>query len=136
MAKVLIVDDEEMDRLLERRIIEDAGHTPYFANDGEAALEVYKENDIAVVITDLRMPNVDGLRLIRDLLAHDSSAAIIAVSGAADQLEKAEEYGALSALIKPVEPEELVETVQEALENLAKGKDAGDLWGGAGRLLA
>ena len=128
MANVLIVDDEEMDRLLERRIVEDAGHTPFFANDGEAALEVYKENDIAVVITDLRMPNVDGLQLIRDLLAHDSSAAIIAVSGAADQLEKAEEFGALSALVKPVERDKLIETVQEALKDLPRGDDA---WGSA-----
>ncbi len=126
MANVLIVDDEEMDRLLERRIVEDAGHTPFFANDGEAALKIYKENDIAVVITDLRMPNVDGLQLIRELLALDAGAAIIAVSGAADQLEMAEEYGALSALIKPVERDKLIETVQEALENLPRGDDA---WG-------
>ena len=65
MANVLIVDDEEMDRLLERTMVEDAGHTPFFANDGEVALKVYEEHDIDVVITDLRMPNVDGLRLIQ-----------------------------------------------------------------------
>ncbi len=100
MANLLIVDDVEMDRLLETRIVEDAGHAPCFAKDGEAALRVYQENDIDVVITDLRMPNVDGLQLIQDLLAHDPRAAIIAVSGAADQLEKAEKCGALAALEK------------------------------------
>ena len=126
MANILIVDDEEMDRLLGRRIVEDAGHTPFFAHDGVAALKIYEENDIAVVITDLRMPNVDGLRLIKDLLAHDSDAAIIAVSGVAHQLEKAEEYGAIAALAKPVEPEALVETVQEVLDNLTTGDD---VWG-------
>ncbi len=126
MANVLIVDDEEMDRFLGSRIVEDAGHTPFFAGDGEVALQMYKDNDIALVITDLRMPNMDGLRLIRDLIAHDPEAAIIAVSGAADDLEKAESMGAHSGLLKPVEPEKLVKRVQEVLENLSGG---GDMWG-------
>ena len=126
MANVLIVDDEEMDRFLGSRIVEDAGHTPFFAGDGEVALQMYKDNDIALVITDLRMPNMDGLRLIRDLIAHDPEAAIIAVSGAADDLEKAERMGAHSGLLKPVEPEQLVRRVQDVLENLSGG---GDMWG-------
>lgn len=129
MANVLIVDDDEMDRLLERTIVENAGHTPFFANDGETALRVYAENKIDLVITDLRMPNVDGLHLIRDLLANDPSAAIIAVSGAgSEQLEEAEAYGAFAALLKPVEPEKLMALIQEAVKNLATGKD---LWGQA-----
>ncbi len=126
MANVLIVDDEEMDRFLGSRIVEDAGHTPLFAGDGEAALQMYKDNDIALVITDLRMPKVDGLRLIRDLIDHDSEVAIIAISGDADQLEKAERYGVHAGLIKPVEPQELIGKVQEALANLTGG---GDMWG-------
>jgi len=126
MANVLIVDDEEMDRFLGSRIVEDAGHTPFFAGDGEVALQMYKDNDIALVITDLRMPKVDGLRLIRDLIAHDPEAAIIAVSGAADDLEKAESMGAHSGLLKPVEPEQLVRRVQEVLDKLSTG---GDMWG-------
>ena len=133
MANVLIVDDEEMDRLLERRIVEDAGHTPFFANDGEAALKVYEENKIDVVITDLRMPKVDGLRLIQDLLEKHPNAAIIAVSGAAsDQLDMAEEFGALAGIIKPIQPEALMDTLEEVLSKLAKGRDqgVGDLFGG------
>ena len=126
MANVLIVDDEEMDRFLESRIVEDAGHTPLFAGDGEVALELYKENDIALVITDMRMPNVDGLGLIRDLLAHDPDAAIIVVSGHAEDIEKAEKMGALAGLVKPVEPEKLIQRVQEVLDNLTRG---GDMWG-------
>ncbi len=126
MANILIVDDEEMDRFLESRIVEDAGHTPFFAGDGEIALQMYKDNDIALVITDLSMPNVDGLQLIRDLIEYDSEAAIIVVSGHADHLEEAESYGARGGLIKPIEPEKLVERVQEVLERLTKG---GDMWG-------
>ena len=135
MANVLIVDDDELDRSLEARIIEDAGHTALFAADGEAAITMYKENDIALVITDLRMPKVDGLSLIRGLLAHDPQAAIIAVSSLAQHLDKAEEYGAIAALVKPVEPEHLIETVQEILGKLppspppGASRAASDPWG-------
>ena len=131
MANVLIVDDLETDRFCEAKIIEDAGHTPFFAGDGEAAMTMYKENDIDVVITDLRMPKVDGLSLIRGLIAHDPEAAIIAVSSLAQHLETAEEYGAIAALVKPVEPQDLVEAVEEILGKPPEAGDAAhDDWGG------
>jgi two-component system response regulator YesN len=118
-----------MDRLLERTFLEDAGHTPFFASDGEAALRVYQTNDIDVVVTDLRMPHVDGLELIRQLLEINPAVKIIAVSGAAaDQLGEAEAEGALSGLIKPVQPDQLVQAVQEALD----GSGGSDAWGSSG----
>ena len=127
MANILIVDDLETDRLCEAQIIEDSGHTPFFASDGEAAMTMYKENDIDLVITDLRMPKVDGISLIRGLLADDPAARIIAVSSLAQHLDKAEEAGAIKGLVKPVDPEDLMETVQEILEKVPPPPD--DPWG-------
>ena len=127
MANILIVDDLETDRFHEAKIVEDAGHTLFFAGDGEAGLTMYKENDIDVVITDLRMPKVDGLSLIRGLLAHDPLVPIIAVSSLAQHLEQAEEVGAIKGLVKPVDPEDLMETVQEILEKVPPPPD--DPWG-------
>ena len=115
MANVLIIDDTEMDRLAEGEIMEQAGHTVFFAGDGEAAMEMYKENDIALVITDLRMPKVDGLTLIRNILSHDPEAAIIAVSSLAQHLDAAEECGAVVGLVKPVASQDLIERVEEIL---------------------
>ncbi len=138
MANILIVDDEEMDRLLERTFLEDAGHTPFFAPDGEVALRVYQENDIDVVVTDLRMPNLNGLDLIRQLLEINPKVAVIAVSGvSADRLGEAEEFGAMSGLMKPVRRDQLVEAVEEALAAVGKDQDGdsvegdedGDVWG-------
>ena len=129
MANILIVDDEEMDRLLGRTFLEDAGHTPVFASDGDSALRVYEANDIDVVVTDLSMPNLDGLQLIQRLLEMDPDARIIAVSGAADKLGKAEGLGALGALMKPVLPEDLVTAVQKALD-----REGEDVWGGGADL--
>ena len=127
MANILIVDDLEADRFCEAQIIEDAGHTPFFASDGEAAMTMYQENDIDLVITDLRMPKVDGISLIRGLLADDPAARIIAVSSLAQHLDKAEEAGAIKGLVKPVDPEDLMETVQEILEKVPPPPD--DPWG-------
>jgi len=137
MANVLIVDDEEMDRFLGSRIVEDAGHTPFFAGDGEVALTMYKEHDIALVITDLRMPKVDGLSLIKAILAVNPDASIIAVSGLAQHLDKAEALGAVAGLVKPVRPEDLIETIQNILGDLppssspspGAGSAGNDPWG-------
>ena len=128
MANVLIVDDEEMDRFLESRIVEEAGHRPFFAGDGKVALRMYKEHDIALVITDLQMPNVDGLRFIRELRQYDQDALIVAVSGLAVHLQRAKALGAVAGLVKPVDPQQLIEVVEQALG----GKQASsghDPWG-------
>ncbi len=74
------------------------------------------------------MPKVDGLRLIRDLIAHDPEVAIIAVSGAAEDLDEAQRFGALAGLMKPVEPQTLIQKVQDVLDNLSGG-GGGDMWG-------
>ncbi len=131
MARILVVDDEEMDRLFERSVLEDAGHELFFAQDGEIALKVYRDHAIDVVITDLHMPRLNGLRLIREMREMDPRATIIAVSGvSADQLDTAQELGAVRTLYKPLEAEALVRTVAEVLARERVG-DEPDIWGQA-----
>jgi two-component system, chemotaxis family, chemotaxis protein CheY len=126
MARILIVDDEESDRLFERSILSDAGHALYFAPDGEVALEVYRERAVDLVITDLHMPHVNGLRLIRELREMHPEAVVIAISGvSADQLDLAADMGAIRTLYKPVLPALLLKAVDEALAEA----DEDDPWG-------
>ena len=123
MARILIVDDDESDRLFERAILEDAGHTLFFASDGEAALRAYRQHRIEIVITDLHMPNLNGLQLIRELKEIDPLATIIAVSGvAAGQLQRAQDLGAVKTIKKPVMPSELYAALQE-IQNPDAKKD-------------
>jgi CheY-like chemotaxis protein len=129
MAIILIVDDEEMERVLEKTILEGAGHQLLFAGDGEAALKICKERDVDILITDLAMPGFSGLRLIRELRLGGLDLRIIAVSGwAADQLDLASEYGADITLFKPIEAEELKGAIEEALM-MNEVRDPTDLFG-------
>jgi len=117
MALILIVDDDEMDRVLSRWHLEDTGHDFLFAPDGKTALKLYEEEDIDLVITDLAMPDLNGLRLIQAVLELDRHAKIIAVSGVSPELlPRAEDLGAVLALIKPVRREDLVGAVRDILE--------------------
>lgn len=126
MAKILVVDDSEEDRLFERALLEDRGHELFYAADGEHALESCGAHDIDLVVTDLHMPHVNGLRLIKELRERDARIPIIAVSGVArDQLDIAKEYGAVRTLIKPLDPARFVAVVDEVL---AEG--SGDVWAG------
>lgn len=123
MATILIVDDSEMDRVLEHSILENAGHTLLFASEGAGALECIRHSEVDLVITDLAMPELNGLRLIKELREEGMEVPIIAVSGvAADQLDLAQDYGANFALVKPVGAETLLKTVAKALERKR------DLW--------
>lgn len=117
MALVLIVDDEEMERVLDTAILEAAGHEILYARDGLAALAVCKSQDVEVIVTDLAMPEASGLRLIRELREALADTPIIAVSGwARDQLDLALRYGADFALTKPLDAQEVLQTVEKCLE--------------------
>lgn len=128
MAKILVVDDEEMDRVFERAILESAGHELFYAHDGALALKICKEVNVDLVVTDLAMPDFNGLRLIKELRNEGVTAPIIAVSGwAADQLDLAEDYGANVALVKPLDGADLLGAVEDMLDH-SKPRDRDDPW--------
>ncbi len=115
MARVLIVEDEPTERVILGSIVEGMGHEVYFASDGEQAFKTYMRMSIDVVVTDLLMPNVDGLEFIVALRTLFSDAPVIAVSGKGPELlAAAENKGACLALSKPVDPHELIEAIAKA----------------------
>ena len=116
MARILIVDDEEPVRLFLSAVLERAGHQTFLAEDGKKALKEYGGTVIDVVITDLRMPNVDGLQLITMLRGLSPRPAIIAISGMGrDALDEAKTVGADATLTKPVDRIELLSAVAMAV---------------------
>ena len=120
MARVLIVDDEEADRVVLRTILERANHQVFEAEDGDEALEAYDPGDIDVVVTDLQMRNVHGLELITILRDWTPRPGIVAISGTGEvQLDMARALGATRALSKPVMPDQLLSAVDEVLQERA-----------------
>ncbi len=115
MARVLVVEDEQTDRVILGGIVEGMGHEVYFASDGEQAFKTYMRMSIDVVVTDLLMPHVDGLEFIVALKTLFPDAPVIAVSGKGPELlATAEKKGVCAALSKPVDPQELLEAIAKA----------------------
>jgi len=117
MGRILVVDDEEMDRVLMGYILREAGHETLLASDGESALRIWRSESIDLVVTDIVMPEMDGLNLLEAIRMEDPGLPIIAVSGiSAKRLNKAARAGARAILTKPVDPSELLAEVEEALD--------------------
>lgn len=116
MARILIVDDEEGDRLIAQAILARAGHETFFAHDGEDALKQYAMKGIDLVLTDLQMPEVHGFELISVLRDFADPPALVAVSSTGQfQLQMAEALGARYTLVKPLTPELLLDAIDRAL---------------------
>jgi len=122
MARVLVIDDEEQVRTLIREVLEGAGHEVMEAGNGREAMKLFEANPTSVVITDLVMPEQDGLETIRELRRRFPTVKIIAVSGAQQKLNLellyvAEKLGALRTLEKPFDIRKLVALVEELLQD-------------------
>ena len=120
MARILIVDDNESDRILMGTILERAGHETFLVKDVDGALKESRGREMELVITDLQMPGVHGLELITLLRDLSPRPAIIAVSGTGSvQLDMARAIGAGAILVKPVDPWELLDVVKKAVARKA-----------------
>ena len=120
MAHILLIDDEDMVRMTVRMILEQAGHTVAEAEDGARGVAMVRENLPELVITDLIMPNKEGVETIAEIRAAHPNLPIIAMSGggrigATDFLEVAQKVGANRVLPKPFEPEEITSAVDSFL---------------------
>ena len=120
MAKILIVDDENQIRLMLRQMFEREGHVIMEAADGKEAIKMNKSNPADLIITDIIMPEMEGIRTIMELKKAKPDAKIIAVSGggknAPEQyLHFAKKLGADRTFTKPFNRDELVAAVKEIL---------------------
>jgi DNA-binding response OmpR family regulator len=116
-GRVLIADDDDGIRTLYGRILARAGYEVVEAADGNQALDSIRKGMFDVLITDLVMPNREGLETIRVIRKGHSKLKIIAVSGAigGGYLKVASKLGADAALTKPVSPEDLLAAVEAAM---------------------
>jgi two-component system, chemotaxis family, chemotaxis protein CheY len=115
LPRALVVEDDEAMRELLRRTLERAGFAVATAATGRAALKLFGERQVDLAVTDLMMPEMDGLTLIRELLRLQPSAHIVVVSGAETGHDTARALGAKAVLRKPVTPADLARVVRDVL---------------------
>src|SRR5438132_1532018 len=100
---ILVVDDEKPQRDILQEILTAAGYDVTSAASGEAALKFAKERSFDLALTDLKMTGMDGIELLQQLLAHDSSIIVILLTahGTIDSAKDALRRGAFDYLQKP-----------------------------------
>ena len=121
MARILIIDDDDQFRTMLRKMFEKAGYVDIEeANDGAVGMKIFRQRPFDLVITDIIMPDKEGLETIIELTDDYPQIKIIAMSGGGrigprDYLQAAKHLGASRTLLKPFNYAELVDTVQELL---------------------
>jgi DNA-binding NtrC family response regulator len=101
--RILIVDDDDSAREALGVSLETLGYDVRYAHDGRSALAQVEDEQPEAVVTDLQMPGMDGLELLRELAIRNRGVPVIAISGGgAPMLESARRLGAVEAFAKPV----------------------------------
>lgn len=123
MANVLIIEDDYDIRVYFQKILERHGYAVSSAADGNEGLKKFWRDSFDVVITDMLMPEKDGVEVIQAIRERDKDIPIIAMSGggshpefAAGYLNIAEQLGASITFAKPVDPEHILQAVRELLD--------------------
>lgn len=115
---VLVVDDEEEVRDTLHNVLKSLDYIPYTAEGGEQALLILKDNPIDVILSDLYMPEMDGIELLKKVKAQDTKAIFIMIT-AHPTIETAVEAikkGAYDYLTKPFHIEEVRLKINRAIE--------------------
>jgi len=122
MARILIIDDEPQIRSMLKLMLERDGYEVIEAPDGVEGIKVYRQNPADLIITDLIMPNKDGIGMIIELKKEFPDVMIIAMSGGGlnkpdGYLKGAKKLGAACTLTKPIDREEMLKAVKDILKN-------------------
>src|SRR5262244_1065228 len=117
---ILVVDDEKSQREILEMILAEEGYDITTAASGEAAIKFAKERQFDLALTDLKMTGMDGIELLQNLLALDSSIIVILLTahGSIESAKEALRRGAFDYLEKPYDKAALLETINRALDRL------------------
>jgi DNA-binding NtrC family response regulator len=121
MQPILVIDDDRQSRSVVRRALERAGYPVIEAHDGEEGTRLARQALPSLVITDILMPNKEGLQVIRELHDSDPALPIVAISGGSHHLSPeavlrlARCFGARAALFKPFALDDMLAAVREAV---------------------
>ena len=127
MARILVIEDQDLVRATLKSVLEGAGHSIAVAADGVEGLQQFRQAQFALVICDVFMPRKDGLATLQELRTIAGEVPVIMISGGSmrplragdarnlDYLQLAMELGATQTLAKPFNTRELTSLIDEVL---------------------
>lgn len=115
--RILVIDDESIVRISCKKILSPEGFDVELASDGYEAIELIKKQTYDIIITDLKMPKMDGLEVLEWIKKNSPSSKVIVITGFStpEIAEKAIATGATRYLEKPFTPETLLSAVQSVI---------------------
>ncbi len=121
MTRILVIDDDSQIREMLCQMLQNEGYDVIVAANGKEALQCQRETPADLIITDLIMPEKEGIETIRDLKKESPDIRIIAMSGGGvvgpeAYLKIARSLGAQKTFVKPIERKKLLAGIQEVLE--------------------
>ncbi|MCB2171848.1 response regulator [archaeon] len=118
--RILLIDDDKNFTKIFSGILEGEGYEIVIAHTGTEALEILEDNFFAILIIDIRLPDIDGIELISKINKTDPDMRKIILTGnpSLDTVQQALKKGAHDYLIKPVSLDSIKETIQEQINEL------------------
>lgn len=122
MKRILLIDDDELGRMVLKEHLIKAGYQILEADDGIDGMNLYRQSPVDLVITDIFMPQKDGLLTITELMAEFPDVKIIAISDGGrvvkslDYLEHAKDFGAVRVFEKSSNIKTLLAAISEVLQ--------------------
>lgn len=125
MAHILVIDDDPIARRVITLALEAAGHTVLRCENGRKGVEYLTHYDADLLVTDVIMPEMDGVEMLRQVRQIKPNLPILAISGgshgnAGDYLGMAKVFGATATLAKPFRPPEFLGLVARLLREAAQ----------------
>lgn len=121
MSSILLIEDDPLVSELLTELLSLSGYSVFTASDGDEGVELFKQQQPALVITDIYMPRKNGVEAILELVKINPDVRIIVISGGGnysipfDIMEHAEVFGSIPTLEKPVDHKLLLKTIEDML---------------------
>jgi DNA-binding NtrC family response regulator len=127
MRKILIIDDNKYIKIALSLLVEEYGFMPITASDGDSALKDLKLEKPCLVVLDKKLPDCDGIHLLKQIKAFDPCLPVIMLTAYNDMYyaELAVKSGAYAFITKPFDNDEFIGIINNALEAEAAGQEAG-----------
>jgi len=115
MARVLIIDDEQLTRVILEKTLKSNGHEVIVASNGHEGYAIIEKGNLDVVITDLLMPGKGGVELIYDVNQNQPNIKVIVISSAFEYINAAEQVGVFRIIRKPFAIKDVLQCIDDAM---------------------